>query len=140
MYPVLRTSLKAWLLLVLLTALLFGLWWGFEGRHEGLNVIVDDDGLSFAAGDHPLLALGGLLMAGLFFVVVVPVALLVAVGVPALVLCAVAAIVALVLSIVAGSLLSPLVLPALLVWWLLRRDRRSRRAAAVPPASTTIAP
>jgi hypothetical protein len=139
MHPALRTSLKAWLLLVLLSALLFALWWSFEGRHEGLSVIVDDDGWSFASGDHPLLALGGLLMAGLFFVVVVPVVLLVAVGVPALVLCGVAAIAALVLSIVLGSLLSPLVLPVLLVWWLLRRDRRPR-GAAVPPASTTIAP
>ena len=139
MHPVVRTSLKVWLLLVVATAVLFALWWGFEGHEQGLSVVLDDDGVSFASGDHPLLALGGLLMAGLFCLVVVPVALLVAVGVPTLVLCGVMVLAVVVLGMAVGSLLSPLILPVLLVWGLLRRDRR-RRDAAAPPASTTIAP
>jgi hypothetical protein len=135
----LRTSLKVWLSLALSTVALFALWWFFEGRHEGLQVIVDGDGLSVIGDDNPLWAIGGLVMGGLFFAVVVPLVLLLAVGVPALVLCGVVAIVLVVAGVVMGTMLAPLALPVLLVWWLLRRDRRTPQPAP-PAASTTIAP
>jgi uncharacterized membrane protein len=135
MHRVLRTSLKGWLLLALATGLIFALWWGFEGRHEGLTLIIDDESISFGANSAEGLALslGGLVFAVLFCVVVVPIVLTVALGVPALVLAGALAIGLVVLAVVLGTLLSPLLLPLLLVWWLLRRDRR--RAAA---GSTTI--
>jgi cbb3-type cytochrome oxidase subunit 3 len=134
-----RSILKVWLLLLLLTALLVGLWWGFEGGREGVTTIIDDDGVSMASGDA-LVGFGGLLLGALFFAVVVPVALLLAVGVPLLLVGGALVIGLIALGVGLATALSPLLLPLLLVWWLLRRDRRQRMAAAsTPPASTTIA-
>jgi uncharacterized membrane protein len=140
MHRVLRTSLKVWLMLFLLTALIFALWWGFEGRHEGLSVILDDDGISITSGSAQgwLFDLGGLVMAVLFVLVVVPVVLVVALGVPLLAVGGALAIGVLVLGLVLAVSLSPLLLPLLLVWWLLRRDRRQRMAPL--PVSPSIAP
>lgn len=141
MHPLLRTSLKIWLLLFLLTALIFALWWGFEGHHEGLSVILDDEGVSITSGGVQgwLFDVGGLVFAALFVLVVVPVVLLVALGVPLLAVGGALAIGLLVLGLVLAISLSPLLLPVLLVWWLLRRDRRPR-VVVQPPVSPTIAP
>jgi uncharacterized membrane protein len=140
MHPMLRTSLKVWLLLFLLTALIFALWWGFEGRHEGLRVILDDEGISITSGGVQswLFDLGGIVFAALFLLVVVPVVLVVALGVPLLAVGGALVIGLLALGLVLAISLSPLLLPLLLVWWLLRRDRRQRMAP--PPVSPSIAP
>jgi hypothetical protein len=141
MHPLLRTSLKVWLLLFLLTALIFVLWWGFEGRHEGLRVILDDDGVSITSGGVQswVFDMGAVVFAALFLLVVVPVVLVVALGVPLLAAAGGIVIGLLALALVLGTALSPLWLPLLLVWWLLRRDRRARLASSPPASSTTIA-
>jgi hypothetical protein len=123
-------------LLLVLTAVVFALWWMVGAPHESISVIIDEDSITIpgSAGGEWLLALGGLLLALLVVLVVVPLALLVGLGVPAVLTVFGLAIGLLCLGVAIAVLCSPVLLPVLLVWWLVRRDRRP-----VPPASTTIA-
>ena len=136
MRTLLRLSLIVIAFLVVLAAAAFALWWAIGAPPEGLTVIVDEHSLSIpgAAGADGLLAIGGVLLGLLVVLVVLPLALLVGLGVPALLAGLVLAVGLLGLGALLALLCSPLLLPVLLVWWLVRRDRKAARAA-----STTIA-
>jgi hypothetical protein len=118
----------------LLAALLLGLWCALGAPHHAVTMSIDggDVTLPVLHGADWLLAVGLGLLALVIVMIVVPLALLLGFGIPALLAAGGLAIGLLSLGAVLTLLGSPLLLIGLLCWWLWRRS-------AQPPASTTIA-
>jgi hypothetical protein len=89
---------------------------------------------------HAWLAFGGLVLAAVIVVVVVPLALLFGLGVP-LVITALALMAALLVAGLAIAVVgSPLILVGLLMWWALRPKKPAAPAAPRPPAAPPPVP
>jgi len=136
MKPALRFTFASLLVLALATLAVFALWSLVASPADGLQLVIDDEHVSLPAltGGNLLLAVGGVMLALLVVAVVVPLALLIGLGVPAFLL-AFGLLIGLA-ALAAGlfAVCSPILLPLLFFWWL------SRRAAARQArSSTTIA-
>lgn len=92
---------------------------------------IDGETVEFGAlhGDHALLAIGGVLLALVTVLVVVPAALLFGLGLPALLAGLVLLLGLAVAGVALAIVFSPLLLLGLLGWWLWKR---SRGAARIP--------
>jgi hypothetical protein len=116
---------------------LLGLFGGFALLHHGgpdMHIVVNDEELFFGNDLGDWLGAGiGLLVAGVVCVIVVPLALLLGVALPLLIIGAVILLPLLALLGVGALLGSPLILLGLLLYFVLRNRRRSMDAAKSAP-------
>jgi hypothetical protein len=104
------------------------------------TVTIDDQVFELSEqvhGVHWLMATGGVLVAALVILIVVPLAMLLGVGLPLLLLALAVALGLLAVGVVLTVAMSPLLLLGALVLWLWRR---SRRGEPPPSAGATIRP
>jgi hypothetical protein len=91
---------------------------------------------------HAWLAFGGLVLAAVVVVIVVPIALLFGLGVPLLITALVVIAALLVAGLAIAAIGSPLILLGLLMWWALRPRKpampEAPRAPAAPPPVPVI--
>ena len=140
-----RTAL--WLLaLALLTLLASSLliYNGLQGLSGSpVHIVIDGNEISSSMNlasmppAHKVVLAFGLAFAVLAALMIVPVALLIAIMAVVVALLFAVGIPALVLLLVLGTVLSPFIALALLVWWALRRKRAPSQSAA--PSATILA-
>ncbi len=109
---------------VLLAAVIAGLiLWG--GPHDIGTIVIDDEviDLHAAGGIEWLLAIGGILIATVVVLVVVPLALLLGLGLPALLAGLVLCLGLLLAGAALALVCSPLLVIALVVWWAVRKNK-----------------
>lgn len=133
-----RFTLWSLFALVVLVALLGVVWYAMGMPHDSVLLTIDGDSITLPAdgAGNWVLAIGGMLVALLVVAVVVPLALLLGLGLPALLAAAGLFVGLLVLGVTLTAMASPVLLVVLAVWWLMRRDAKAR---GVGSSSSTIA-
>ncbi len=130
----------AMMVLAVLIALAAGsaaMWGGFP--LDG-SLVIDDETIHFGGdGFGVLAAIAGVLIATVVVVVVVPLALLLGLGLPALLAAGVLCLGLLVAGAAVVLLLSPLLIVGAVVWWAVRQNRKLPTVqplpSSLPPAS-----
>jgi hypothetical protein len=120
------------------------MWGGFP--FDG-SLVIDDETIHFGGdGVGALAAIAGVLIATVVVLVVVPLALLLGLGLPALLAAGVLCLGLLVAGAAVVLLLSPLLIVVAVVWWAVRQNRKLPKVQPVstspspPPPSMTMTP
>ncbi len=140
MKRVLKVTLYLMLSLAVLMAVVLGIAAMSGVPHEGASLVINDESFTVdgLGGFEWLITAAAMLVAGVVVAVVVPMALLIGLGIPAL-LAALALCLGLLVAGAAITLvLSPLLLIGALLWWALRK-RKPAKAPGAAPGSITIA-
>jgi hypothetical protein len=116
-----RLSLIAAIVLALLVGMLLAAAWVWGVPHELVRVFIDGERIDLPPAGHWLVASLVLATVALALMAVLPLALLLGLGIPLLVL-----------GVLLAVALAPLLLPVVLVVWLLKRPARVPSSAARP--------